>query len=197
MDGAWLVRLRWRGRGAWLWPTFVVATALDAAIVHALPFLGDRQSLAGGVVAGLFLNLLLVLLLSRPVGAIVRRRRTDMPTTVARNYGGTVAVLIVPVLLLLAGLAHRSSIEAQHRMLDDAITRAIAYIGDRAPPAFRSNVTHTDTYTIEPGSVYRTCVPNAAGTRTYCVVVNMRKPFATSVRFAGYEPNAMFSEGAN
>jgi hypothetical protein len=58
-------------------------------------------------------------------------------------------------------------------------------------------VQHTDTFTIEPGSVYRTCVPNAAGTRTYCVIVNTRMPLARSVVPAGYESNEMFSQGAN
>jgi hypothetical protein len=197
MDGAWLARMRWRRRGAWLWPTFVAATALDAVIVHALPFLGDSQSLAGGLMAGLVLNLLLVVLMSRPLGAMLRRRRTDMPATVARNYGGTVAVLAVPVLLLLAGLAHRPAIQDQQRVLDDAIIRAIAFIGDRAPDAFRANVQHTDTYTIQPGSVYRTCVPNAAGTQTYCVIVNTHMPLGRSVVFGGYESNALFSQGAN
>jgi hypothetical protein len=197
MDGAWLARLRWRQRGAWLWPTFVGVTALDAVIVHALPFMGDSQSLAGGIMAGLFINLLLVVLLSRPLGALLRRRRTDMPPTVARNYGGTAAVMVLPALLVLAGLVHRPAIQDQQRMMNDAILRAIAFIGDRAPDAFRANVVHTSTYAIQPGSVYRTCVPNAAGTRTYCVIVKTHMPLARSVVFGGYEPNALFSQGAN
>jgi hypothetical protein len=166
-------------------------------IVHSLPFVGDSQSVAGGILAGLFINLVLVVLLSRPLGALLRRRRTDMPGSVARNYGGTAAVMIVPVLLVLAGVLHRPTIQAQQRMMNDAVTRAIAFIGDRAPEVFRANVTHTSTYAIQPGSVYRTCVPNAAGTRTYCVIVNTHKPLARSVVFAGYEPNTLFSQGAN
>jgi hypothetical protein len=175
---------------------FVMLTALDAVIVHALPFEGESQSLAGGILAGLFINLLLVVLLSRPLGSVLRRRRPDMPATVARNYGGTAAVMVVPAVLLLGGLLHRPAIQNQQRMMDDAITRAIAYIGDRAPDAFRANVAHTDTYTIQPG-VYRICVPNQPGTRTYCVVVNVSMPFSRSVVFAGYESNSLFSQGAN
>ncbi|HEX8977047.1 MAG TPA: hypothetical protein VF781_11080 [Solirubrobacteraceae bacterium] len=197
MDAAWLVRWRWRRRGAWLWPTFVAVTALDAVIVHVLPFLGDAQSLAGGLMTGLLANLVLVVLLSRPLGVLLRRRRTDMPRTVAANYGGTAAVMLVPVLLVLAGWLHRPAIEDQQRMMHDAITRAISFIGDRAPEAFRAGVTHTSTYAIQPGSVYRTCVPNAARTRTYCVIVNTRMPLAHSVVFAGYEPNSLFAQGAS
>ena len=184
MDGAWLARVRWRQRGAWLWPTFVVLAVVDGVIVHALPMAGETQTLVGGIVAGLVLNVIAVLLLSRPFGMALRTRRKDMPRAVARNYGGTLAVVLVTVGMLTVGLLHHPTIVADRNALDDAIVRAEAYIGDRAPQQFRVNVTHTDTYTIQTGAVYRTCVPNRAGTRTYCVVV---KP--TTITFAGDEPN--------
>jgi hypothetical protein len=192
MDGAWLARARWRQRGAWLWPTFVVLAIVDGVIVHALPMAGETQTLVGGVVFGLVLNVIAVLLLSRPLAVLLRRRRTDMPVGVARNYGGTFAVVLVSAGMLAIGLLHHPAIVADRHALNDAIVRAEAYIGDRAPPEFRVNAMHTDTYTIQPRAVYRTCVPNRAGTRTYCVIV---KP--TSIAFAGYEPNSVLSEGTN
>jgi hypothetical protein len=197
MDGAWLARLRWRQRGTWLWPTFVAATAFDGVIGHALPLAGETQSVAGGLVLGLVLNVLAVLFFSRPLGAALRRRRTDLPTLVARNYGGAVAVVSVAVVLLTVGLLHRPTVIAHQHALQDAITRAEAFIGSRAPEPFRENVTHTDTFTIEPGSIYRTCVPSVDGTRTYCVIVKTQLPFARSVTFAGYESNATFAQGVN
>lgn len=197
MDGAWVARWRWRQRGAWLWPTFVVITVADGVILHALPLAGNSQTVIGGIVAGLVANVIGVILLSRPLGAALRRRRRDMPVGVARNYGGTVAVLLVTALMLAVGLAHRPSIAAQQRMLNDAVIRAIAFIGDRAPDAFRANVGHTDTYTIQPGDMYRTCVPNRSGTRTYCVIVRTHLPLSSSVVFDGYEPNSMFAQGTN
>ena len=36
-----LRRLRWRLRGAWLWPTFAVAMVVDAVLLHMLPIAGD------------------------------------------------------------------------------------------------------------------------------------------------------------
>ena len=45
--------------------------------------------------------------------------------------------------MLAIGLAHHSTVVAQQRALDDAVMRADAYIGDRAPAQFRVNVTHT------------------------------------------------------
>ena len=197
MEGAWLARLRWRQRGAWLWPAFVAATAFDGVMGHALPLSGETQSVAGGLVMGLVLNLLAVLFCSRPLGAVLRRRRSDLPTLVARNYGGAFAVVSVAGILLAVGLLHRSTVIAHQRALQDAITRAEAFIGDRAPAAFRVNLTHLDTFTIEPGSIYRTCVPSVDGARTYCVIVRTWLPFARSVTFAGYESNATFAQGVN
>jgi hypothetical protein len=197
MEGAWLARIRWRQRGAWLWPTFVAATALDGVIGHALPQAGEAQSVAGGLVMALVLNVLAVLLLSRPLGAALRRLRSDLPVLVARNYGGTCAVAAMAAVLLAAGLLHRPTVIARQRALEDAVTRAEAFIGDRAPAPFRENVTHLDTFTIQPGSIYRTCVPSVDGTRTYCVIVKIRLPFARSVIFAGYESNATLAQGVN
>ena len=95
MDGGWLARMRWRRRGAWLWPTFVVVTVARRVIVHALPLLATSQTWPAASSLALVVNVLAVLLLSRPLGALLRRRRPDMPAGVARNYAGTVAVLLV------------------------------------------------------------------------------------------------------
>jgi hypothetical protein len=197
MESAWLVRARWRRRGAWLWPTFVAAIVFDGVALHARPALGDRQSFYGGLLAGLIFSLLAVLFGSRPFGSLLRRHRTDLPVGVARNYGGTFAVILVSVAMLTVGLLHHSSIVNEQRVLDEAIVRAEAFIGDRAPPQFQVNATRTDTYTIQPGAVYRTCVPGRDNARYYCVIVKPRLPFAESVTFAGSEPNATLAQGTD
>jgi hypothetical protein len=197
MDHAWLHRARWRWRGALLWPTFALAVVADGAIARVAPFVGDSQSFAGGVLAGLIVNLLGVLLLWAPVGALIRRARPDMPAQVARNYGGTLVVVVLTAGLLAIGVAHQAGVMSDQRVLDDAIVRAEAYIGDRAPAEFRVNVVHTDTFVIQPGVLYRTCVPSRYRPRYYCVIVRPRLPLAQSVVRAGSEPNAMFAEGVN
>jgi hypothetical protein len=195
MDGA-LSRLRWRRRGAWLWPAFVVAIAADAVIGHALPPAGESQTPFGAALLGCLFNLLAVLFLSRPIGALIRRRRPELPRFVAKNYGGTTAVAAVSVVLVAAGLAHRSTLTSNERMLKDAVARAQAFIGARAPDQFRRNLSLVDSYTIETGKAYRVCVASSDHTRTYCVIVRPGLPLAQSVRFAGYEPNSVFAQGA-
>jgi hypothetical protein len=197
MDGAWLARWRWRRRGAWLWPTFVLATFVDGVLLHRYPAAGSSQTLAGGILAGLILNVIAVILLSRPGGALLRRVRPDFPVGVARNYAGAAAVGLVTAAMLTLGLLHHPTIVADQRAMNDAIARAQAFIGDRAPATFRANLSSTNTYAIQPGSVYRTCVFSQDGRRTYCVVVKTALPLAQSVTFDGYEPNSLFSQGTN
>lgn len=197
MEGCWLARLRWRRRGAWLWPAFVAVTILDMWIGHALPLAGDGQAWAAAALLALVLNVIAVLLLSRPLGAIARRAHRDLPPFVARDLGGRAGLLLVTAVLLTAGLLHRPVVLQHRRAMQDAITRAQAWIGDRAPDEFRRDVAYVSTYAIEPGHIYRSCVPSTDRTRTYCVIVETDLPFASSVSFAGYEPNAVFAAGTD
>ncbi len=195
MDGAWLHRMRWRRRGAWLWPAFAALTIVDAVIGHLLPPAGDSQTLVAAGLLALVLNLIAVILLSRPFGALLRRVRRDLPSIVARDYAGTSVVTVIAAGLLIAGLAHRPSLVARRNTMQDAIARAQAYIGDRAPAEFRRNLQYVDTFAIQPGSIYRTCVPSDKRQRTYCVIVKTNLPFSRSVSFAGYEPNSVMERG--
>lgn len=190
-----LQRLRWRRRGAWLWPTFIAATIADGAIGAALPPQGDSQSAVGlAIVAGV-INLVAIVLLTRPLAAAVRRVRPELPMIVARDYAGRVLILGITAALLIAGLVHRPTVQQHQRTMRDAIVRAQAWIGDRAPSTFRRNVQFVSTFTIEPGWMFRMCVPSQDGRRTYCVIVNTNLPLQHSVRFDGYEPNTVFAQG--
>ncbi len=197
MDGGWLARVRWRRRGAWLWPAFIVATAADGLIGHLLPPAGESQRVISALLMGLVLNLIGVILLATPVGALVRRARHDLPTVIARDYGGTIVVVAVAGGLLGAGLLHRSSVLADQRSFRDATVRGQAFIGDRAPARFRANTAAASTFAIQEGSIYRVCVPSIDHRQTYCVIVNTLLPFARSVSFGGYEPNWMFASGVS
>lgn len=197
MVAAWSRRLRWRRAGAWLWPVFVGAIVLDAVIGSALPPTGDGQTILAAAVAALLLNLIAVIVIGWPVALIWRRFRPDMPMIVARDYAGTTIVAAITVTILAVGLLHHSAVVTDRHALQDAIVRAQAFIGDRAPAEFRRNLQWISTFVIQPGSIYRACVPSVDGRRTYCVIVDTTAPFARSVRFGGYEPNSAFSTGVN
>jgi hypothetical protein len=197
MDGAWLRRMRWRRRGAWLWPAFAALTIADAVVGHMLPPAGDGQTVVSAGLVALVLNLIAVILLSRPLGAALRRARGDLPGIVARDYAGTTVIVLIAAALLTAGLLHRATLQSERSTMVDAIRRAQAYIGARAPAEFRRNLELADTFVIEQGSIYRTCVPSDDHRRTYCVIVKDKLPFPRSVSFGGYEPNEVMSAGTN
>jgi hypothetical protein len=192
-----LVRLRWRRAGAWLWPSFILLTIADAVIGHQLPPAGSTESLTAAGLLALVLNLLGVLLLCRPFAWALRRLRPDLPTIVARDYGGTVVVLALTATLLGAGLIHRPAIRATQNAMRDAIVRAQAWIGDRAPAEFRRNMQFVSVLSIQGATIYRACVPNAQHTKDYCVIVDRSLPFDRSVKFSGYEPNATLASGTD
>jgi hypothetical protein len=196
MDGGWLARLRWRRRGAWMWPLFGLLTVFDAVIGHVLPAAGESESIGGAALLGSVVNLLALAVLSWPGGRLLRRRRPDLPMIVARDYAGSWLMAIAAAGVLAFGLAHRPTIVAHQRALRDAIVRAQAWIGYRAPAEFRRQMRVVSQFTIEPGRIYRICVPSAIRARTYCVVVQTSLPFERSVTFSGYEPNSVFGEGA-
>jgi hypothetical protein len=194
--GERLTRWRWRWRGAWLWPAFAAGIVADAVIGHLLPPAGESQHPVGAALVGMFFNLAAIILLSRPLGAVIRRRRPDMPRLIARDYGGALGVSLITFGLLLAGVIHRHVIDHHRTARRDAIVRAQAFIGARAPEPFRHELAAVDVYAIQPGRMYRVCVPPPPVTRSYCVVVDASRPLASSVRFAGAESNATFAQGA-
>lgn len=195
MDAAWVARVRWRSRGAWLWPTFAGLTIVDGIIGHALPPAGETQTLVAALILGCGLNLVAVVVLRAPVGALVRRVRPDLPKLIARDYAGQAMLGVVTAALLAIGLAHHSGIVTQRQAMHEAMARAEAWIGSRAPAEFRSNADSISTLTIEPGRTYRSCAVTPEGRRSFCVIVKPQLPLSQSVRFDGYEPNSLFASG--
>jgi|SRR5579875_700195 len=195
MDAAPLVRLRWRLRGAWLWPSFFVLSAADAVIIHELPPSGDSADLVGAWLTGSILSLVAVAVFSGPLGGLVRRVRPDMPRVVARNYAGALVTLAITLVFLGAGLANHQTIVADNQALRDATARAEAYIGAHAPPAFQRRLTALDTVIVQPRLLYRVCASDPASGRYYCVVVNRSQPFGRSVHYSGSESNGLLAEG--
>jgi hypothetical protein len=199
MGLSWLVRMRWRLLGAWMWPSFVVLAAADGVIGHLLPPAGDTESVVAGLVLGLVFNLLCVAVLGPLLGRALRRRRPDLPVAIARNYAGTVCIVLVTVGFTVVGALHQSQITRDRATLRNAAVQAAAWIGDHAPARFRANAGALDSYVLLAGSVYRECAAAAAGgpPHYYCVVVDERRFGSASVRPAGSESNETLERGTD
>ena len=195
MDLSWVVRARWRLVGAWMWPAFVILALADGVIGHALPLAGDTESVMAGILLGLIANLVAVVLLAWPLAVLLRLRRRDLPTAIARNYMGTAGIVCVTLAFTAIGLGHRSTIASDRATMRDAAARAAAWIGDHAPAQFQADAADLTTVVIQGDALYRVCATNASGSRDYCVVVDERRPAAQSVVPAGSESNQTLARG--
>lgn len=199
MDLTWLVRMRWRLLGAWMWPSFIVLAAADGVIGHVLPPAGGAESVVGGIVLGLVLNLLCVVVLGPLLGRALRARRGDLPVAIARNYAGTVCIVLVTAGFAFIGALHHAQITRDRATLHDAAVRAAAWIGDHAPARFQAGAASLDSYVLLAGSVYRECVKATRGgpPHDYCVIVYEARNGSAFVRPAGSESNETLSRGAD
>jgi hypothetical protein len=165
----WRARLRWRLSGAWQWPAFVVLTAVDAVVLSRLPFAGGRANLLGCVLAAGLLNVIVLAVVPRPGGWLVRRRRPHLPREVAADYAGTLGLVALCVVLIAGGLGHRSALRANDTELATAVQEARVFAAHRAPARYLP-LHGWDTWQQGP-HLFRTCFPGPDARRDFCVLV--------------------------
>ena len=171
VSGLWRARLKWRLRGATLWPAFVTALVVDTALLVALPIAGNaRPNPVGAFLLAGFANLLVVAVLGPLAGLWWRRRRPSLPRLVADDRAGTVLLGALTVLLVVLGVAHRPAMGEARDDFRAQSAAVRAWVAHRAPEPYRSNVGRADTWKQGPG-LYRTCVPGPEARRALCVLV--------------------------
>jgi hypothetical protein len=185
--------MRWRLRGATMWPAFVVALVLDAVLLRVLPISGDVAPDAfAAVLLGFFFNLVAVAVGAPLLGRLVRRRRPALPKVVADDRAGTALIGGVAVLLLVLGLVHRPDMQRQERAFDTQAAAARQFVLARAPVRFRAHVDRMDTWKQGPG-LYRTCVPGPNERRSFCVFVNTRHEPPLVIGDRDQSPNSVLA----
>jgi hypothetical protein len=171
MEGIWARRLRWRLRGAWQWPLFLVLTLGDGVLLHELPIAGTDTGIEAGILLAAFFNLVAIAVLAPLAGIWLRRRRRDLPRSVASDYAGAALVIAITVTFVGAGLAHRPAVRAEHRAFAAQAAAVRGFVLAHAPAAFRANLDRADTLRLEPDR-YRTCVPGPDPRRALCLLLD-------------------------
>ena len=190
----WRARIRWRMRGAWLWPSFVVLTLAEGVALEVLPVAGDGP---GGVLPGVllagFANLIVVAAGAPLAARRLRRRRPDLPRVIADNYAGTALLCAVAAAIVALGLVHRPSVLAAQ---DDARAQAAAvhdYVVAQAPE-YAPGITLADPMRLD-GDLYRTCVPGPDPKRWLCLFVNTGQRPAGVTLDHDRAPNSTYRRG--
>jgi hypothetical protein len=191
-----LRRLRWRLRGAKLWPTFAVVTVLDAALLHWLPISGDGTGWVPALLLAGSLNVLAVAALGGLLGWRLRKRRPDLPKVVADDYAGTALVLAVAVGFLVAGLLHRPQLQDDRADFSAQSWAARRYVEASAPPEYQRRIAQADSVQVDD-ELFRTCVPGEDPDRWLCLFIDTSGHPATVDRDTSRESNAAFYGAAS
>ena len=155
-EALWQTRLRWRLRGAMLWPAFVAAVVIEAVLLDRLPVSGDDgPGLFAAVLLAGFANLVVVAVAAPLAGRWLRRRRPGMPPVIATDRAGAVLVAAGGALVVALGLLHHSSVQAARADLSAQATSARRFVVNQAPREFQANVDH-----LEHGQAGRPPLPH-------------------------------------
>jgi hypothetical protein len=189
-EALWQSRLRWRLRGAMLWPAFVAAVVVQALLLDLLPIAGDDgPGLFAAVILAGFVNLFVVAVAAPLAGRWLRRRRPGMPSEIATDRAGAALLAAVCVAIAGLGLLHHSSVQDARDDLGAQAASARRFVISQAPREYQANADHMDT--VKQGDdLYRTCVAGNDPDRAFCVFVNTDQSPPGVTRDPDQRPNA-------
>jgi hypothetical protein len=195
----WPARIRWRLRGAWMWPAFVAITLLDGLILHLLPPVSTGVDPIPAILLATFGNLVVI-------GAIApwlakrtwKRRPAAEPGAPPRAQFEVLSdrigtgLLVATVLgVLAAGLAARPTVvsETEDTQRNAEVFRALV-LGHGDDELIRNLETAN---TVRLGEdFFRTCVARDDRERYFCVFIDTREDPPEVVVDDSAEPNTVY-----
>jgi hypothetical protein len=164
-------RLRWRLRGAWLWPAFVAVTLLEVGLLRWLPIAGEGSGFVAALLLAGCLNVGAIAVLGGLGGVVLRRVRRDLPKVVADDYAGLAALGVVGAAFLVAGLVHRPELDADHEAFAQQSLAVRLWVEANGDDFARAHVNSADSVLVDR-DLYRTCVPGPTPQRWLCLIVD-------------------------
>jgi hypothetical protein len=192
----WPARVRWRLRGAWMWPSFVVITLLDGILLHELPPIREGVGLIPGVLLATFGNLVLIGALGPWLARRLWNRRpaVEPPAPpkaqleVLSDRIGT-GLLVASVFgVLAAGLAARPTVIAETDQRERAAEELLRFVGAHGDDELRRNLEASDTARLGEG-YFRSCIPDDERERWTCYFLDATGRDTTIVRDPSAKPN--------
>jgi hypothetical protein len=201
----WPARLRWRLRGAWLWPAFVVFTLADGVLLHVLPpvrlgFTREGMTLIFGVIVATFANLVLV----GAVAPWLARRLAARPAVAAGGALGEVpaqvrrevvqdrvatALLVAGLVgVVAAGLGSREVVVSETNASEKNAQLIRDYVLRSQNPELIRNLETANAKKLGEG-FFRTCIASDSRRRYFCFLVDTTKHPVRVVRDSNGLPN--------
>ncbi len=180
----WTSRLRWRLRGATVWPAFVVATLLNGLILDLLPPVATTGlNYLEGVLIATFGNLLLVGALAPFLTKRLAQRRQAAPAAGAtpvveaellRDRVGTALLAAGIAASLASGLANRPLIVSETQASEQNAEVVRDYVSHSGDEELRRNLETANTIRLGEG-YFRTCIARDDRQRLVCLLVDTEK----------------------
>jgi hypothetical protein len=190
----WTSRLRWRLRGALLWPAFAVLTLIDGLLLHWLPPIRTGVDVVPGLLLATFGNLVLV---GAVAPLLTRRlvRRGETPREVLLDRVGAALLVAGLAGVIASGLATRplvvSETEATQRAAE-ALHHVVQHSGNAE---LVRNEETANSVRFSDGT-FRICIAHDDRRRFFCFFVDPRQPPTKIRRDRSEESNAkLFPNG--
>jgi hypothetical protein len=195
----WPARVRWRLRGAWMWPTFITVTLVDGLILHLLPPVGTGVDLIPGILLATFGNLILIGAVAPWLAKRTWKRRPGATPgappraqlEVLTDRIGTGILLATIVGVVAAGLAARPTVVSETEDTEanaKAFRQLILHTGDNE---LIRNLETANTVRLGQ-DFFRTCVARDDRRHYFCAFVDTsRQPPDVDVDGSA-EPNSVY-----
>jgi hypothetical protein len=173
--------MRWRLRGAWMWPAYAVLTVLDAVILHVLPPVNADIDLVLGLIVASFVNLFLMAAVAPWLGRRLAAREraaggNGVPLAVRvevmKDRSAAVLLVVATLGLVAAGLAARPLIVSETEDTERNAQLVREHVLTQAPHEIQRNLETANTVKLEDG-YFRTCVNYDERDRAYCLFVDV------------------------
>jgi hypothetical protein len=192
----WPARLRWRLRGAWMWPSFVAITLLDGVLLHQLPPVRTGIDLIPGILLATFGNLVLVGAVGPWLARRMWKRRPaaepgappKAQLEVLSDRIGTGLLLASVVGVLAAGLAARPTVIAETDAKEEAARAIHAHVQESGDPELIRNEETAHAARLADG-YFRICIARDDRESFSCFFVDTNEEPAAIVRDPSSEPN--------
>ena len=200
----WTRRLRWRLRGATVWPAFVVTTLLNGLILDLLPPVATTGlNYLEGVLIATFGNLFLVGALAPFLSKRLAQRgqvASAAGTTpvveaeLLRDRVGTALLAAGVAASLASGLANRPLIVSETQASEQNAEVVRDYVNHSGDEELRRNLETANTIRLGEG-YFRTCIARDDRSRLVCLLVDTEKEPAGVRRDPSAVPNSLVGGG--
>ena len=192
----WPTRMRWRLRGAWMWPSFIALTLLDGLLLHLLPPVREGIEIIPGILLATFGNLILIGAVGPWLARRMWKRREaaepgappKAQLEVLSDRIGT-GLLVASVFgILAAGLAARPLIVVETDQRERGAKALEDFVNVHGSAELRRNLEASDTARLADG-YYRSCIPHDDRRRWSCYFIDARKKRTTLIPDPSQLPN--------